>query len=154
MRVVFLDFDGVLNSQKFFEAQYSTLGRAATLGTPEQLDPSAIALVNDILAETGAVVVISSTWRMFGVEKCVAMLREVGLAGEVVGATPRLDGYRGAEIEHWLTLNAPPRGIAAFVILDDDSDMEPHMAKLVQTDHMVGLTHADARRAVAMLEDK
>ncbi len=52
-RLVFLDFDGVLNSE----------ASVAQLGTRYKFWPTSIEALNEILAQSGARIVISSTWR-------------------------------------------------------------------------------------------
>ncbi len=65
--------------------------------------------------------------------------------------TPRLpEQTRGAEIAKWLG-DYERHKIQSFVILDDDKDMDSLSIRLVQTQGHVGLTMADAERAIAML---
>src|SRR5262245_44636877 len=54
-RVVFLDIDGVLNSGRNCMRQQ---------GKSRPFDPDAITAINHILEQTGATVVVSSTWRI------------------------------------------------------------------------------------------
>jgi hypothetical protein len=116
MRIIFLDFDGVLNSRRFFAT------RPPDGADDEALDPTAVARVNRIVERTGARVVVSSSWRLSDpVERIVAILRQHGFAGEVVGTTPVLAGSRGREIRAWLRAS---RGITSYVILDDATDMD------------------------------
>jgi len=64
-RALFLDFDGVLNHADFLYA-----GHPQTVASPhynydkrESFDPAAIARLNQITDATGAVIVVSSSWR-------------------------------------------------------------------------------------------
>lgn len=68
----------------------------------------------------------------------------------VIGTTPTLDGdwVRGKEIEKWISDNYAPK---SFVIIDDDTDMEPYMDRLVKTECEFGLTDKDADKALDML---
>ena len=116
VKLLFLDFDGVLNSERFFRAQGNRY-------LPEQLDEGAVARLNAILARTGAKVIVSSTWRLgYSMEQLQVILARHGFSGEVVGVTPRLedvdeDGIRvplhvprGREIQTWLdTQTETPR---------------------------------------------
>lgn len=155
MKVIFLDFDGVLCNAESITAGY----KART--SPEQ-DPygpheRCVAALNRIVAETGAMIVVSSTWR-----KCKtpnATMRETltrwGVKGQVIGTTPVLHGdeyaykRRGSEIQQWLDTARTP--VTSFVILDDDSDMAHLRHRLVRTQSVEGLTEADADRAIAIL---
>ena len=152
LRIVFLDFDGVLNSTAWYVHRHES-GQSLALahGKEEEIDPAAVALLNQLLDRSGALVVISSTWRMLGLMECKDVLHARGFTGKVVDVTPRSShGVRGREIQAWL--DAYHRPVERFVILDDESDMEHLMPRLVQTSQPVGLTQADVNRAVAMLE--
>lgn len=130
-RVIFLDFDGVLNSMQYFKA------RPPTEGTKEwrechDLDPAGIKIVNDILQQTGAKVVVSSTWRHGRtVERLQELLAARGFQGEVIDMTPRIytPSVRGDEIQEWLDLNP----CSGYAIIDDDSDMAHLLPRLVKT---------------------
>lgn len=151
MKVVFLDVDGVLNSAAYLYAAE----RAWPEGTPFEgnqhleLDPPAVARLNRIVRESGAKVVISSSWRFGNTPaEMQEILRRRGFEGEVVGDTPR-DGHgavRGLEIQAWL--DGHP-GVESFVILDDDSDMAHLAPRHVRTRFSDGLLdeHVDAALA-------
>ncbi len=162
MKVIFLDFDGVVNSE-----EYSRLRRIAGHGEPgsflyresDEIDPIAVARLNRIIEATGAKVCISSTWRILHkIGELAGFLRTAGFAGEVIGMTPRQSGpspRRGNEIAQWIeSHNARPMrhgSVEAFVILDDDADMEHLIDHLVQTDGSAGLEDHHVERAIAML---
>jgi hypothetical protein len=55
---------------------------------------------------------------------------------------------RGAEIQQWMDENWTPE---RFVILDDNADMDHLLPHLVRTSSIVGLTDANATKAVEML---
>jgi hypothetical protein len=82
-----------------------------------------------------------------------ALLEEWGVTGRILGVTPKLVGAsRGDEIQAWIQLNKGTKYQAKqFVILDDDTDMGKLKSNLVQTQGHVGLTMADAEKAIAML---
>lgn len=144
VRVVFLDFDGVLNSRRFF-AQ-----RPQTTGADDALDEGAVARLNRIIERSGAKVVISSTWRITEpLPRIVAILGAHGFRGEVIGVTPTRGGSRGGEIKAWLDEN---RGVSQYVVLDDAKDIGPVAASLVQTHVDDGLLDEHVDAACAMLE--
>jgi len=58
---------------------------------------------------------------------------------------------RGAEIDRWLASNAGAREVGAFVILDDDSDTDPHKDRHVKTSFSVGLRDEHVELAVEIL---
>ncbi len=145
MKVVFLDFDGVLNSHDFCER----VPGQCIIG----IDPLAVAQVQRIVDATGAAIVISSTWRLL--HKLIRLkdtLFDAGLRAKILGTTPNIGRERGHEIQAWI--DATPRDVDAFVILDDDSDMVHLMPRLVQTTFHHGLTSVEADCAIAMLNEK
>lgn len=87
-----------------------------------------------VIDETGAKIVVSSTWRMSGLKVMQAMWKYRGLAGEVIDVTPvcaDLDDdlafsercERGSEIKEWL--EGCGLDVESYVIVDDDNDMLP-----------------------------
>lgn len=102
-----------------------------------------------IIDETGANIVISSSWRKNGLKFIQEMWKHRGISGNVIDSTPslylqkggsiqfwndkldrhpteRVHGYsipRGCEIEYWLNNEGNKYEIDRYVILDDDCDM-------------------------------
>lgn len=152
MRVVFLDFDGVLNGARHF----SRVTSAALMRDESHFDRTCVRRVSSLVSETGSVIVVSSSWRHGrSTYELAELLYRVGLSRscKVVGKTAdfsagRRDYERGEEIEHWVQ----KRGVVeSFVILDDDADMGDVGHLHVQTDPQIGITDADVRRAVRIL---
>ena len=177
MHVVFLDIDGVLNSEAYalkLEERHRALGhedpprpkRETTCDCFKlyhQIDRDAVARVNRLVAATAAKIVISSTWRkLFDPPELERILVEHGLVAEIIGATP--DGhdepemsevfgplvriFRGHEIDFWLRKHPE---VDRFVILDDGSDMEMHKNRLVQTDCEEGLLDEHVELAIRVM---
>ena len=146
MKVLFLDFDGVLNNAEFCNSSPHGANRQDPV-----FDPAKIDLVNELLGRTGAVVVVSSSWRSDG---SLVWLREVlsvrGFTGKVIDKTPELSGSpRSDEIDSWLRSRAGDM-VTQYVILDDDDDacIEGHF---VHTSLAIGLTSELVERAVEIL---
>lgn len=153
MRLIFLDVDGVLNSVSFWITRY--------VRGQSQIDPEAVAYLNELTDQTGANLVISSAWRHRGIKEMRRILKANGVRASVVGLTPSLEHKdsgsplwispgRGIEIAAWL--QASKRAVESFVILDDDNDMGDLLPRLVRTDYHIGLTPTDAMKARDMLE--
>ncbi len=152
--LLFLDIDGVLNSygSRFESGQ-----------TP--LDPANIACFNRIVAATGADIVVTSTWRYFTpFEELRGYFAEAGILGEIVDVAPDLIAglgteaarlvTRGQEIHAWFKERGeldPCAPEDVFVILDDRTDLEPYLDRLVLTTIERGLTDAEADRAIELL---
>lgn len=143
MKIVFLDFDGVLNCHLYLTGVRWTNDEL-------MLDTAAIERVNRLLEASGAKVVISSSWRHGWCQRRLEqMLKLRGFLGEVLGTTPMSAGTcRGHEIQAWLDKNP---GVESFVILDDDSDMDLLMDRLVRTTFADGILDSHVDRALAVL---
>lgn len=158
MKVIFLDIDGVLNTEVFIRILHSEgLQERIRDEYGHRFDPMAVDMFKWIIEETGAKIVISSTWRMSGLLIMQEMWGKRNLPGEVIGITPnhmRRTGstlQRGKEIQEWLDCNP----VQSYVIIDDDSDMESHqLPYFVQTDFQYGLTYEKAVKCVDILGKK
>ena len=136
--MVFLDIDGVL----------APIHRWDRYG---DLDPGCIRVLNEIVADAGADVVVSSTWRHGKtVTELQEMLEAAGFIGRVIDKTPA--GVPGAgrsdEIASWLAEHA----VGGYVIIDDHGDMGGLRTQLVLTHPARGLQPADAPRAIEILK--
>jgi hypothetical protein len=140
-RLVFLDFDGVLNS----------LQSAEQLGTRYRFAHASVSALNELLRQSQAHVVITSTWRESWTlrENAEFLERDGVVSGRVVGKTPALGQERGLEIDAWL--RSAPYPVMSFVILDDRDDMAMHRNRLVQVNPQVGLIPEQAERAIELL---
>jgi HAD domain in Swiss Army Knife RNA repair proteins len=120
MKVIFLDFDGVLNSEASF--RYET--RRKILHVNETLSAIACSNLQYILDQDADVkLVISSTWKkVFSMEKIKNILNSYGVnPSRVMDKTPAVfSGDRAHEINLWLQEHP---NVTKFVILDDDSDV-------------------------------
>lgn len=104
LKVVFLDFDGVVSTQN----------------SGWNIDPAKVALIDRLCQETGAQIVVSSSWRIG--ETPESLQKILGCQSPVIGLTPwpRNDVVRGDEIRAWLKSHG--RDVEAYVILDDETD--------------------------------
>ena len=97
MKVIFLDVDGVLNSDEYFDK----IRNLDIQGIQREIDIEKIKLLKKAIDETGAKVVLCSSWRYT----------------IYVDTTPFLENKRGLEIKQWLSDN---ENVEDFVILDDE----------------------------------
>lgn len=145
IKVIFLDFDGVLNSWPFKQAR-PPLPRPSYEMTRDELhdraiDGAAIARLNVIVERTGAVVVVSSMWRTMLLRADLrGLLARNGFTGKTIDKTPGAGGNRGEQIRQWLdNVIKAGRTIDAFVIIDDEDDFATFGRKrLVQTSYVGG----------------
>lgn len=174
MKVLFLDIDGVLNSENWFAYRiYCVKNNMVNIlmnfvDTDDRnikhkltmLDDRAIANLNRIIEETGCKVVLSSSWRSSIESENIFtrnLLKLKGFKYEFYDVTPRLwfsdfSIRRGEEIKFWLDKESEKHEIESFVILDDDSDMLPEqMNNFIHVDGQVGLTDRDVLKAIEIL---
>ena len=173
MKILFLDFDGVLNTREFLTELHTrkvnhteNLRRDSQKGNVsgdsrwvDMVDPSKVALLNQIIEETNCLVVVSSSWRIQNTRQDLqSILDKRGFKGHILGKTgKRLSNHwRGNEIRWWLQdwRNSGRENISSFVILDDESDMLDLMPRLVQTSfNDEGLTQSHVDKAIQMLNE-
>lgn len=141
--VIFLDVDGVLN-----RSGHSGHG----------LEEEKLRLLKDIVDSTGAVVVVSSSWRK-DVRSSSRLFTALAARGiPWAGQTPSLDAMgegglvqaasRGVEIKEWLAHNPQ---VKRYVILDDDPDADTGTERLILTRSGTGLTMQLAREATMLI---
>lgn len=156
-RVIFLDMDGVISTWRAHKAQPEK-------PLPDRwIDAEAMANLNRLCEQSGASVVISSTWRLNRTrEEFQTILSRNGFTGALHHcwrtkdmAAPIGSGglwwavIRGDEVRAWLS-DHPAEQIERHVILDDDSDFHSDQP-LVRTDFQIGLTEAHVAAALALL---
>ena len=152
MKVIFLDIDGVLNSHQYLSQV--ALGEADIY---DELDPEKFKLLQMIVEQIGASIVLSSSWResfeaMKPLESVarnlLTALKEHGLT--IYDMTPILTGQRDEEIRQWLSCHVEVDG---FVILDDEHfDWKELEAHWVKTSYYMGLTEENAQEALRILQ--
>ena len=151
MKIIFLDIDGVLNCENAYLrrlthgfCQYKEFEvKTGEKDHYQTFYPPCKKLINKLIEETGANVVISSTWRSSGLEWMRRVWQEEGMSGEIIDITPRFyhekfSVPRGIEIKEWLSSKGFEKinwseeeqqkyieksGIENYIIIDDDSDM-------------------------------
>ena len=149
--ILFLDIDGVLNSQSWLRRTKKDRVEGETKEEHEDahIDNSAVELVNKLCEAVNMKVVISSTWRMRRTtEELQGILNRNGATFEVIGKTPYMSGIpRGVEIAEWLGANTYKLfgvydyNFNNYVIVDDDSDMLLNQAEnFFNIDQGVGIT--------------
>lgn len=144
-KVIFLDIDGVMN--------HLGTGGDRRRGLVSWLDPGNVAVLNEIVRSTGAVVVLSSSWRLtMSLTALQEAFAEAGCVARLVGITPDIDQRRRVrEISAWLAQQVEPP--ARYVIIDDEYEMDALPGKLVKTSRLHGLTARELPEVLARLAD-
>lgn len=148
MKIIFLDIDGVLNCESAYrngECQYQEwIWEDGRKDHYQRFCVRSKELLNKLIDETGAKIVISSTWRHSGIEFMKKVWKMEEMRGEIIGITPslRTKGLhipRGMEIAYYLNNDLQfehinwdeviqqeymdKSGVENYIIIDDDSDM-------------------------------
>ena len=151
-KIIFLDFDGVIS-------------------TPEcrwNLDPEKITLLEELIKETDAKIVVSSSWSVGSktAEHFVNKLfngwtnhtnsiitKDSVFIKAMYDVTDHMGSQRGDEIQRWL--DAHKDEVESYVIFDDDGDMlDEQLFNFVHTDGFEGLTTREIKLAKTILNNK
>lgn len=169
MKLIFLDFDGVMNSERYFnnsvfltETKGMDWDEIMLIAHHTHLDRDAIQLINQLVDRSGASVVVSSTWRQhYSIDELNQMLKDRGATFTIIAATPVHRSHyigwgmsnviRGKEIQEYLDETVQP---VQFVILDDINNMAHLSDHLVLTDEDVGITQEDIEKALKILSEE
>ncbi len=112
MKVIFLDVDGVLNSDEYFDR----IQNLDIEGIESEIDINKVKLLKKAVDETGAKVVLSSSWRY--TRNALVLKKLLANYGiHITDSTPIVENKRGLEIRKWLENND---NVEDFVILDDE----------------------------------
>lgn len=155
-RYIFLDFDGVINT---ISNKYRRMEKHLPL--KDDLGPffdlEAVKNLDDLIAATGADIVVTSTWKYKGLETMQKLWQERGMPGRIVGLTPVAIGVylyqRGTEVARWLhDEGAADTTANRYVIIDDGDDFMPEqLPYTVITDPYIGLTAQNCKKAIEIL---
>lgn len=150
MKILFLDFDGVVST---FEKGW-------------RLDEEKLSLLKEIIDNTNAKIVVSSSWKV-GYDDVDKFIETLGgrrksetiknngnifqwFCNNIYDITDSNGSWRGDEIQRWI--EAHKEEIETYAILDDDSDMrENQLFNFVQTDGYEGITSREVKLCTKIL---
>ena len=150
MKILFLDFDGVIT----------------TYDSKWKIDLNKLALLDKIIEQTNAKIVVTSSWKYGSkdVEHFKERIYTRLHTTDIYDETPFgkfIDqiyditdgcGYRGDEVEKYL--NEHSGDIESYVILDDENDFkEEQLFNFVQTDTYEGLTEREVKLCISILNN-
>lgn len=144
MKVIFLDFDGVINNWNNFDG----------------IDVNNVSYLLEIVKLTGAKVVATSSnkyaFQVRGIKfedskysKYVDNLKKLGV--DIYDVTPYVDGNRESEIIRYLEMHPE---IEDFLILDDDSVIKKLQDHQVFLDLYMGITKEHVEPSINILNGK
>lgn len=147
--IIFLDVDGVLIHEPLVHKLPIPVPVPGAWETP---DPECIKVLNQIVEQSGARIVVSSCWRIGRtLEELQELLNKWGVVGEVIGRTGQSLYSRGHEIAEWMLKNKSDNICVPIVIIDDDTDMHGVTQYLVKTDFRIGLLPKHVSQAMKVL---
>lgn len=150
MKILFLDVDGVLNSNKYIR-QSEDLPQNDPY---KYIEKEKLAILQELVYAYDFKVVLHSTWKNLFDEKLQPMnelgkslliaLADFGIV--LYDLTPTVEYERQLEIAAWLKAHAT-LPIENYIIIDDAKidwqELRPHV---IQTNEWYGLTREDARQ--------
>ena len=161
MKVLFLDFDGVLNNWKYENPWLGDCTLKDGYVDRDQFgflfDTTCVQNLKTIIDATDAKIVISSSWRHLGLEKIKTLWKARRLPGEVIDIIPLNDRLstgnyeslsRGDCVAEWLSKNP----VDGFIIIDDTDDFRQDQKRyFVQTERDEGISLLDVEMAIELL---
>lgn len=110
MKVIFLDFDGVLNCEEAYERRLShgdecgrkeITNRTGRNKDYQQFYSESKKWLNKLIEETDAKIVVSSSWRKSGINFIRDVWRMEQMSGEIIDLTPSLYLQKGGSIQFY-----------------------------------------------------
>ena len=146
MKAIFLDIDGVLNSDEHTAFIKSFISYDDTMIEP--FDDECLYNLKYIVDETDAKIIITSIWRLFPDYLYILMnkLEEYGLDKNVISLTIS-NKYKDKLQE--IAVKLKKLGITEYVVLDNDKTL--NLNRHIITNNATGLTEVDAKQAVKIL---
>ena len=166
-KIIFLDFDGVLNTE-YHQNYLMYQGEPWRDEYGALFEPKCVRWLKRIIDETEADIVIESSWKYLGLVAMQELWEERDLPGKVIGITdsyasdkwllnanlddidPAMGHCKGMEIASWLADNT--KNDVNYVIIDDEYVcLESQLPHFILTNPYDGITRDIADRAIALL---
>jgi HAD domain in Swiss Army Knife RNA repair proteins len=146
LKIIFLDIDGVLNSKEYYKKVNMKIDNW------DRFDPETVKLINALVQEFNARIVITSSWRFGAKDLLFKELKKSQLLKHLYKnwETPMIYlGTRGEEIKQWMAKHPEVNG---YVILDDRDDILPEqLAHFIKTDIETGFKQVHYEKARSIL---
>ena len=146
MKAIFLDIDGVLNSNEHTAFIKSFVTYSDNMIEP--FDDDCLYNLKYIVDETDAKIIITSIWCLFPDYLYILMnkLEEYGLDKNVISLTTS-NKYKDKLQE--IAVKLKKLGVTEYVVLDNDKTL--NLNRHVITNNATGLTEIDAKQAIKIL---
>lgn len=163
-RIIFLDIDGVLNSNFWRDTHHKEISDGTLI------DAEKVRLLSMLVKKTGARIVLHSGWKYWfdkelkplrpEAERLRVMLEKEGLSleditpdhsTEEIRASKKFSLVKAGEILAWL---AEQGDVSGWIVIDDLDLHSPEIERhQVKTDPGIGLTLSDVLKAERMLQN-
>lgn len=172
---LFLDIDGVLNSDQYYDQNESWLDPLEPDERPQAfINPEAVSVLNSILSRSDddPEIVLSSSWRhTFEPDEMTAILRDRGFDGEIESITPgnpqprryahgtahgrghTMDVKRGQNIRNFLVFKRRVDQVHTLLVIDNMElqKLSPFEDYVLQTETETGLLDEHIDEGLAIL---
>ena len=168
-KIIFLDFDGVLNTQ-YYQEQLQSHSKKWQDEYGAFFDPNAVKQLKRIIDATGADIVVESSWKYLGLDAMKELWEVRKLPGRVIGITSssvsdeylsnvdldNLDASmlhcKGLEISSWLSEKGQSN--TRYVIIDDEYVvLESQSSNFILTNPYEGITEEQANKIISILNE-
>ena len=158
MKVIFLDIDGVLNTDRAIRQ------RKNQNNDQIHFDEEAMKNLNEIIKTTKSKIVISSTWRIHQNTEnplwiaIIENFKRYKIDSEIISTTEKYENGspqnpRWKEIKNWLESNKE-KDITSFLILDDEWNMEDLNNNFVRCSPSIGIDRKNKEDGIKILKGK
>ena len=150
IKYIFLDFDGVLNTEQY-QAELRLAGKPTADEYGPLFAPKAVARLGEIIEKTNAKIIITSSWRYIHDQQALnEMWEKRGLPGNIYGilSSDYPEESRGKEITAYLAheTNTP------YIILDDLDEFLPEQKEaFIEVNPVTGISQNDVNKAIEIL---
>lgn len=168
-KIIFLDFDGVLNTQ-YYQGLLQSHGKKWQDEHGALFDPNTVKQLERIIKATNADFVVESSWKYLGLDAMKELWEVRKLPGRIVDITPSTisDEYllsndleyiypsmlhcKGIEIASWLSKYRTQ--YIRYVIIDDEYViLDSQLPYFILTNPYEGITEEQANKAISILNE-
>ena len=148
MNVVFLDYDGVVNTPQWkqehgqWKCDYNSPSDNAVN------DVQAVQWVSEFCEKYGYDIVVTSTWRTHDNYKECLLNGGLRAGIKILGKTPWFPELcREDEIQAWMNEH---NDVENYLIFDDESNMEQHLSRLIPCKTSIGFRMEEFEKAAEL----
>ena len=150
VKYIFLDFDGVLNSEQY-QAQLAIEGKPTKDEFGPLFDPKAIARLSEIVEASKAEIYVISSWGdILGKDKIIEMWEKRGLPGEVHAVF--VPDEKCETKTKWIKRCINGKMFLPYIILEDEPIFFPeHEEGFIKVNPVIGISKEDAEISIDIL---